>query len=116
MSESPGPAPRPAREVIDAALRENRVWEVLSFALTLTFATVGLTVLGVGAYRSEGLVALSGAAASALFWPAMRYAVGIRQANIRIRMFEIALTSAKNAREAAAFIREAMGYPPAREK
>lgn len=107
---------RTAREVIDAAIRENRPWEWLSYALTVAFAVVGLAVLVAGAYHGEGLVALSGAAASALFWPAMRNAVTIRSANIRIRMFEIALGSAKTPREAAALIREAMGYDVPREK
>jgi hypothetical protein len=120
VPESPSPSPsllpRPAREIIDAAIQENRSWEWLSYALTIAFAVVGLTVLVVGAIQGEGVIAASGAAASALFWPAMRNAVLIRRANIRIRMFELALSQAKNSKDAATLIRDAMGHEPAQEK
>jgi hypothetical protein len=105
----PPPRPRLAQDVIDAAISENRSWEWLGYCLTTAFAVIGLAVL-VGAIQGNGGVAASGAGAGALFWPAMHYAVNIRRANIRIRLFEIALNQAKNGKEAAGMIREAMGY------
>ena len=67
MAEPPTPsAPRTAREVIDAAIRENRSWEWVSFGLTVAFAVVGLVVLAVGAYQGNGLVALAGTVAGAV--------------------------------------------------
>jgi hypothetical protein len=104
MAKSPR---RSAKDVIDTAVQENRSWEWLSYILTILFAVVGLVVLMVGAVKGDGLVSLSGSLAAALFWPAMRSANNIRQANIRIRLYELALAQAANAREAADIIRDA---------
>jgi hypothetical protein len=109
-------APRTAREVIDVAIRENRPWEWVSFGLTIGFAVVGLVVLGVGAYQGNGLVALAGSVAGALFWPALRNAVAIRRANIGIRLLEVHLAYAKTAQQAADAIRQAMGIEPEQAK
>ena len=109
-------APRTAREVIDAAIRENRPWEWVSFGLTIGFAVVGLIVLGVGAYQGNGLVALAGTVAGALFWPALRSAIAIRRANIGIRLLELHLTYAKSAAQAAEAIRQALGIGAVKEK
>jgi hypothetical protein len=108
----PSSPKRSAKAVIDAAVRENRSWEWLSYVLTILFAIVGLLTLLIGAVKGDGLVSLSGSLAAALFWPALRSANSIRQANIRIRLYELALTKAKTAKEAADIIRDATSSGP----
>jgi hypothetical protein len=114
----PGPQPglRTAREVIDAAIRENRQWEWVSLGLTVGFAAVGLVVLGVGTYQGSGPVALAGSVTAALFWPALRNAVAIRRENIRIRLFEIPLALAQTSAQAAEAVRQATAGGPKQEK
>jgi hypothetical protein len=99
--------PRPAREVIDAAIRENRGWEYVCYGLVITFVLVGVVVIGTGVYHGNGLMALSGSVASALFWPALRYAMAIRRENMAIRLLEVSLTHAKTAEQAAKAIKDA---------
>lgn len=98
--------PRTAREIINEAIRENRAWEWVCWALTICFPVVGMTALVVGVVRDNGLVAASGAVAGALFWPALRAAETIRRANIAIRLLEIPLTRAKTSTEVAHAIRD----------
>jgi len=77
------------------------------YGLVITFVLVGVVVIGSGAYHGNGLVALSGSVASALFWPALRYAIAIRRENMAIRLLELALTHAKTAEQAAKAIKDA---------
>lgn len=99
--------PRTVREVIDTAIAENKVWERLCLALTVVFPTVGILVIVVGAIKGDGLLALAGSVSGALFWPALRNAVAIRQVNMAIRLLEVPLGQAKTAGQAADAIREA---------
>jgi len=74
--------------------------------LLVCLGIVGIVVLIVGAFRDNGILALSGAAAGAILWPALRYARGFRADNIAIRMSEIPLSKAKTAKEAATILAE----------
>lgn len=103
-------APRSAREVIDAAIAENRVWERVCLGLTVAFASVGVAVIGIGAARSDGLLALAGSVSGTLFWPALRNAVAIRRVNIAIRLLEVPLGQARTTQQAADAIREAFVF------
>jgi hypothetical protein len=107
--------PRSAREVIDAAIRENREWEWVCLGLAVTFAAVGAALLVLGAVRADWGIAGPGVAASALFTPMLWVAMRIRQTNIRVRLLEIPLQKAKTAEEAANII-DAVFRPAARRK
>lgn len=91
MSSEPPAAPRSARDVISAAIRENKVWEWLCVSLVVAFPVAGLGVLVAGAFGGDGLMSLSGAVASGFFWPALKYATAVRQANMEVRMLELVL-------------------------
>ena len=107
LTDMPEPSrPRVAKLVIDQAIRENRRWEWVCLGMTVGFAAVGLGVLIVGAANGDGLIALSGAVTSGLFWPAFRAADDIRRANIAIRLMEIPLSRARTADQAAETIRQ----------
>jgi len=108
MTVSSPSAPRSARDVIDQAIRENRSWERLCFAFVVGLLLAGAAILLQGIVSGEGVVVASGAAVAALFWRPLRYAIEIRAANMRIRLFELALSVAKNGKEAASLIRDAM--------
>ena len=106
MSQGSPPAPRTAREVIDVAIGENKAWDWLCWLLVILFPLAGVGVLIFGAVRGEGLVSLSGAIASALFWPALRYAITIRKANLEVRMLELTVSRATDPKEIAKAIRD----------
>jgi hypothetical protein len=97
--------PRTAKIVIDQAIRENRWASTLCYALVILFAVVGVAVLIAGAFAREGLVSLAGSIASMLFWPALNQARQIRELNLSIRLLEIPLSRADNAKEAADALR-----------
>lgn len=107
-------AARTAKEVIDAALRDNRAWEWLCYALVILVVVVGLTVLVIGAARGDGIIALAGGGVTGLFFFALRFAQRIRDENIKIRLYEVALTKAKTPTEASQILREALVRQPTR--
>jgi hypothetical protein len=100
-------AQRTAKEVIDQALRENRLGERLCYALAVVFVTVGVGVIVWGAASEQGVVAVAGSIASILFWPAMREARQIRKENIAIRLLEAPLSMAGTADAAAKALKDA---------
>jgi hypothetical protein len=108
-------SPRSAREVIDAAISENRGWEWVCLGFAVTFAVVGVALLVLGAMRGDWGIAGPGAATSALFTPMLWAAMRIRQTNIRVRLLEIPLQKAKTAEEAANII-DAVFRQPVRGK
>ncbi len=105
-TDSPKPPSRTAREVIDAAIHENRWWEWLCFVLIVVCLVVGVTIIVVGAVREQGVVALSGTLFSALFWPALSYATGIRRENVAVRLLEFPLSQARTEKQSAEAIRD----------
>jgi hypothetical protein len=56
--------------------------------------------------QGQGIVALAGAIANILFYPAMRMAREIRRENIAIRLVENPLSMAHTAKEASDTLRE----------
>jgi hypothetical protein len=92
---------RTANEVIDEAIKENKLGEYLLYLFSCTTFFVGIAALGVGAYNGERLTASLGTVASVMFYPAMRLAKKIREQNVAIRLLEIPLNNAKTAEEAA---------------
>ncbi|WP_148087905.1 hypothetical protein [Gemmata obscuriglobus] len=100
---------RSVQEVIDQAIGEGRRWERLCYALVLFFIALGSIVLIVGVVRESGLLALDGSLFTGLFWPALRYADGVRRDLIRTRMYEMALAKAKTPAEMLEMLREVAG-------
>jgi len=98
--------PRTAKQVIDQAINDNKVSEYLLYVYASVFVLCGMITLLAGVYRKEGLVALAGGVASALFYPAMRQARQIRRENIAIRLLERPLSMAETAHEAADALKE----------
>ena len=100
-------APRDVHLVIDQAIRENRFGEQLCYGFAIVFVLVGVVVVIWGAVIGQGLVSLAGSVSGGLFWPALKQARLIRETNIAIRLLEIPLARAGNAKAAAEAIRDA---------
>jgi hypothetical protein len=98
--------PRTARQVIDQAIRENRVSEWLLYAFATVFVCTGVFAVIFGVIYREGIVAVGGGIAGALFYPAIRLSQSIRRENMAIRLLEEPLNRAETAEEAARAIRE----------
>jgi hypothetical protein len=96
---------RTAKEVIDQAIRENRFSEWLMYAFAIIFVVAGVSVLIFGAKNGEAVATISGAVASALFYPAMASARRIRKENIAIRLLEAPLSRSDTSKAAAESIR-----------
>ena len=75
--------------------------------LVLIFAAVGVGVVIRGALMGEGGVALAGAVAAALFWPALHNARQIRKENMAVRLLEAALNKAQTSEAASHALHEA---------
>lgn len=116
MADGSGtPKKRTVQSVIDAAVGEGRRWEILCYFLVGLFVLLGTVVLVVGVARESGLVALAGSVFASLFWPALRYADGVRRDLVRTRLYELPLTKAKTAEDLLRILRE-IANPPAKEK
>jgi hypothetical protein len=105
-SDSPKPPVRTPQEVIDAAIRENRRWEWLCFALIVLCLAVGIALIVIGVVREQGLLALSGTLFGSLFWPALAHATSIRRENIAVRLLEYPLSQARTEKQSAEAIRD----------
>jgi hypothetical protein len=97
---------RTAKDVIDQAIRENRLPAILLYFFSMIFVGTGVTVLVVGTVHGQGIVALAGALGSAPFIPAVRLTQSIRRENMSIRLLEVPLTKATTAEEAARLLQE----------
>ena len=97
---------RPARQIIDQAIRENRFSERLLYAFAIVFVCTGVFAVIVGAIYREGIVAVGGGVAAALFYPAIKLSQQIRRENMAIRLLEEPLSRAETSDEAARAIRD----------
>ena len=99
--------PRSAKLVIDQAIRDNRPWEWLCFVSSAVLVALGVSVI-VRAMVSDqsAVVTVTGAIASALFWPALGMGQRVRKENQAIRLLEVPLTKAKTEEAAANMLRE----------
>lgn len=98
---------RSAKDLIDQAIAENRTPERLYYVFASVLMAVGVGSIVYGAVNGEGLVALAGGIATALFVPAMGGVRAIRRENLAIRLLEASLERAESAEEAARVIRDA---------
>ncbi len=92
---------RPAKDIIDEAIAENRTASNLMYLFAFLFVSVGLAVLVVGVIQENLISGGLGAIASLLFWPSMTAARRTRRENIAIRLLEAPLTRADTARDAS---------------
>lgn len=93
------PRPRSAREVIDAAIEENRAWERLGMILTAATGVAGFGLLVAGFVQGGWLLGGLGVAASSLLVPAGVAARRSRRENVRMRLLELQLQKTKSAAE-----------------
>ena len=98
--------PRTARQVIDQAIRENKLGERLLYLFATLLVVSGVFALVWGVVSREGVSALAGTLSSALFWPAMTMAGRMRRENMAIRLMEDPLNRAETATEAAKALRD----------
>ena len=93
--------PESAYPVIDKAIRENRPGEILIYVLSVLVVGTGIFAIIYGAFKGEGLVALSGSIPTALIFPAFKAITEMRRQNIAIRLLEAPLRMAQTSQEAA---------------
>jgi hypothetical protein len=105
MAKSPVTS-RSAKEIIDQAINDNKWSEWLLYSFAILFVLAGILALIWGMIKGEGVVALAGAIAGVLFWPAMNQARQIRRENIAIRLLEGPLSMAATSEEAANALKE----------
>jgi hypothetical protein len=91
---------RPAREVINQAVLENKANERLLYAFAAGFIAVGLSVLVWAVFTRAIILAGIGALTSSLFWPAVEFVRRTRRENMAIRLLETPLSLCDNATEA----------------
>ena len=99
-------APRTAKEIIDQAIEENKWNERLLYFIAVACVVSGITALIFGLIQEQGVVAIAGGIASALFIPAMHQARQIRRENIATRLLEGPLSSAATEKEASDALKE----------
>ena len=80
---------RPAGDVIDQAIRENRWWEILASAYAVVFVLTRLSLIFWSVYQNEPVMTVAGVAESCLFWPAMKIVTRTRDRNLMLRMLEV---------------------------
>jgi len=93
-------------EVIDQAIKENRVGEDLAYFICLVSIAGSVTAFYQAMTTNNVLWAGAGAIPSLFLWPALNATVKIRKQNKAIRLMEIPLSRATTAKEAAQTIRE----------
>ncbi len=107
---------RTPQAIIDQAIQENRGAAILCYVLVVVFVVAGLFALIWGAWHGEGAVALAGSLTGGLFWPALNQARLIREKNMAIRLLELTVTGARDARQTAIMLRDVYRDLFSREK
>jgi hypothetical protein len=93
--------PRTPKQVIDQAIRDNRVAEWICYGFAICFALVGVVGFFVLIATGQPVLTVASGIASILFWPALSNAREIRKENIAIRLLEVPLGLATNEESAA---------------
>ena len=93
--------PRTAEDIINQAIKENRMSEYLLYFFAILFVIVGLSVLIWAMILRETIIAVTGSISSIFFWPAMSSARRTRKENIAIRLLELPLSKASTSQEAS---------------
>jgi hypothetical protein len=93
---------RSARQVIDAAILENRPNEYILYGFACLFVGLGTVSFIYSLWSGHWALSIGSAIESGLFYPAMNAVQKIRKENQKIRLLELALTNASTAADAAA--------------
>jgi hypothetical protein len=97
--------PRTTSDVIDLAVRENRLATQILYGFSIVFVLTGVALVVWSMVQKQPLMAIAGVADGALFWPAVKFADKTRRSNIMLRTLEIPLNRARTAEEAAEMLR-----------
>jgi len=110
--------PRAAEDVINQAIKENRVPEFILYEMLIAFVFVGIGIIVWSFASSHAWVAVAGAALDGLAWPAYKETKRVRQENLMLRLLEIPLSKARTADEAATMLTERFAslYKPEAER
>lgn len=98
--------PRPAKQVIDDAIRENRFATNLLYGYATIFVLAGFAVIIIGIINNDIISGVLGTVATTLFYPAITAARRTRKESIAIRLLETPLSRADTAQDAAVMLRE----------
>ncbi len=93
-------AHRFSRELIDRAIRENRISEYLGYTFSVVFVVCGVAAMAIGIHKGDSVIACAGGIAGVLFWPPFNATMKIRRENIAIRLLEAPLAKASSAEQA----------------
>jgi len=96
---------RTTSEVIDLAVRENRLATYLLYGFSVAFVLTGIALIIWSMVQKQPIMAIAGVADGALFWPAVKFADKTRRSNIMLRTLEIPLNRSQTAEEAAEMLR-----------
>jgi hypothetical protein len=101
---------RTAKQVIDQAIQDNHVPEVLLYTFACIFVITGEILVGISVWHRTSLtMAILGVALNGLAWPAVILTRGLRQQNLMLRMLEVPLMKARTTDEAARMLTTAFG-------
>src|ERR1700677_4977831 len=97
---------RTTTDVIDQAIKENRIPEYLLYGFAIVILLTGEYLIGWSVYYHYPFGALGGVAMNGLVWPAYNETKRIRKENLLLRTLEIALGKAETSKEAATILTE----------
>jgi hypothetical protein len=92
---------RTPRQVIDQAVKENRLGERLLYGMAIGFAGIGGVLLIWAAANHSPTMAVVGCLSEILVWPSVESARKTRRESVAIRLLEAPLSRADTAREAS---------------
>ena len=101
------PPPRTPREVIDAAITDNKRWEWVSYAILIAHAVVALGGLVFGICYNQQWTTIGGGVATLGLGGTLYAALATWRANVLLRMLELSLNDPREVRATLAALREA---------
>ena len=101
---------RTAKAVIDDAIRETAGYDALCWWGLVVFGLTGVLTIFASVWQGNAGIGAVGTVPTVLCWPAIRYAIRIRQGNVALRMLELALDKAKSSEQALQAINQAFGF------
>lgn len=106
------PDGRPAKDVVDDAVREGEKWERTCFVLIVAAGVCTAAALIYGAIRGDSGLALGGGlGGSFAFASLIAYANNVRRDKTRTRLLEVALAKAATAEEVVKVLRDVFDRP-----
>ncbi len=97
---------RTPSEVIDQAVEEGRFGVLMAYLAIVVALCGGVTGIVQAILTQQPLWVVGGGILGSWIWPALRYALKIRQENLALRLLEIPLNQTQSAREAAQLLQD----------